>query len=286
MVNFYLPDFVNNAGGIIFLSDLMTHCPMWFYEDAKISAAYGSFGSCIWNGGRTFHARNDSRAMARLIEEYNKRGISVRYTFTNPLIEEKHLNDTFSNLCLELSNNGQNEVIVNSPVLEQYIRENYPNFRLISSTTKCIDTLDGLREELKKDYYLVVADSVWNNTDELFALENKEKIELIPDHTCQDNCPRRRAHYEDTGRCMLTFRDTEFQCYNIKFDFPDLQKHHNFISADDVYGKYQRAGFQHMKLDGRSFTPKNTVESFVYYLVKPEYHEKLKAILYKEIYNK
>lgn len=286
MVNFYLPDFVNNAPVICFLDDLMKHCPRWFYEDAKISAAYGSFGSCIWNGGRTFLDRNDSRNMAKLIQEYNNRGIAVRFTFTNPLLEEKHLNDTFSNLCLELANNGQNEIIVNSPILEQYIRENYPNFKLISSTTKCIDTLDGLREEMKKDYYLVVADSVWNNTPELFAMEDKGRIELIPDHTCEDNCPRRRAHYEDTGRCMLTFRDSEFKCFNIKFDFADLQKHHNFITAEDVYGKYQQAGFHHMKLDGRAFVAKNIVDSFVYYLVKPEFHARLKEILYKEIYKK
>ena len=61
MVNFYLPDFVNNAVAICLLSDLMEGCPQWFYEDAKISAAYGSFGSCIWSGGRTFLARNYSR---------------------------------------------------------------------------------------------------------------------------------------------------------------------------------------------------------------------------------
>lgn len=287
MVNFYLPNFVNNAPLICFLADLMEHCPQWFYEEAKISAAYGSFGSCIWNGGRTFFDRNESREMSKLIKAFNDRGISVRYTFTNPLIEEKHLYDTFSNLCLELSNNGQNEVIINSPLLEQYIRENYPNFRLISSTTKCISTIEGLKQELDKDYYLVVADSVWNNTDELFALDLKyrERIELITDHGCADNCPKRVAHYEDTGRCMLNFRNSEFICNNLHFDFADLQKKHNFISAEDIYGKYKDAGFHHMKLDGRSFSVQNTVDSFVHYLVKPEFHEKIKGILYKEIYH-
>ena len=264
----------------------MEHCPKWFDEDAKISAAYGCFGSCIWNGGRVFLDRNDSRQMTRLIEEYNSRGIAVRYTFTNPILEEKHLNDTFSNLCLEISNNGKNEIIVNSPILEQYIRENYPNFKLISSTTKCIDTLDGLREELKKDYYLVVADSVWNNTDELFAMEDKGRIELITDHTCQDNCPRRRAHYLDTGRCMLTFKASEFQCVNPGLNFTDYMSHSNFITADSLYTRYKEAGFQHFKLDGRSFTVPNIVDSFVYYLVKPEYHDLLKGIIYKEIYNR
>ncbi|MCQ2520606.1 MAG: hypothetical protein MJ107_08765 [Lachnospiraceae bacterium] len=288
MLNYYFPDFVSNGVLICFLSDLMNYRPEWFYEDAKISAAYGSFGSCIWNGGRTFLARNDSREMRKLIEEYNKRGISVRYTFTNPLIEEKHLGDTFSNLCLEISNNGMNEAIVNTPVLEQYIREKYPNFRLISSTTKCISTIEGLKEELKKDYYLVVADSVWNNTDELFALEPDERsrVELIIDHTCEDNCPRRRAHYLDTGKCMLEFRNSEFVCMNINFKFAELQKRKNFISADAIYTKYKDAGFKHFKMDGRCFSTENLVESVVYYLVKPEHQDRLRKIIYKDVYKK
>lgn len=284
MLNYYLPDFVNNAPIICYMSDLMEFCPQWFYEDAKISAAYGSFGSCIWSGGRTFLAYNDSRDMKKLIDHYNNRGISVRYTFTNPLIEEKHLYDTFANLCLKLSDNGMNEVIVNSPILEQYIRENYPNFRLISSTTKCISTIEGLKKELEEDYYIVVADSVWNNTDELFAMDQRDRIELIVNHGCQDNCPKRKAHYLDTGKCTLEFRRSEFVCNNLNFKFEDLQKRKNFISSELIHTKYKEAGFKHFKLDGRSFSRENLVESFVHYLVKPEFHEKLKEMIYQDVY--
>lgn len=287
MINFYMPDFVNNAGIICFLADMMKQAPQWFYEDAKISAAYGCFGSCIWNGGRSFLAKNDSREMAKLIEEYNKRGIAVRYTFTNPLIEEKHLNDTFSNLCLKLADNGMNEVIVNTKCLEDYIRAEYPNFKLISSTTKCISTIEGLNDELKNDYYLVVADSVWNNTDELFALEDKGRIELIADHTCEDNCPRRRQHYNYIGQAMLDFRDAnDFKCANIKLNFEDLFNHSNFITVEDVFTRYKDAGFKHFKLDGRCFTVDNILKSFTYYLVKPEYRDKMIQFLDKELYHR
>lgn len=288
MVNFYLPDFVNNAPAYCLLSDLMAGCPDRFYEGAKISAAYGCFGSCIWAGGRSFLAKNDSKEMVKIIEALNSRGIAVRYTFTNPLLEEKHLNDTFANLCLELANNGKNEVLVNVPVLEQYIRENYPNFKVISSTTKCINTLEGLKAELEKDYYLVVADSMWNNTDELFSLEKKDKIELIVNHGCKDDCPLRKAHYIETGRSVLNFTDSEFVCPNLSYRFTlgDLMKHKNFITVEDVYGRYPQAGFHHMKLDGRHFSHENLLDNLVYYLVKPEFHEWVKNILNKEVFSK
>ncbi len=271
---------------IFLMADLMEHFPQWFYKDAKISAAYGSFGNCIWSGGRTYLDRNDSKKMRKTIEELNKRGIAIRYTFTNPLLEEKHVYDTFSNLCLELADNGQNEVIVNSPILEQYIRENYPNFKLISSTTKCIDTIPGLVEELKKDYYIVVADSAWNNTPELFGVEDRGRVEVIVNHYCEDNCPRRRAHYDNIGKCNLTFTESDFPpCKNIGRTFYQLMKNKSFITTELLYGKYQEAGFQHFKVDGRSVSPSNVIESFVYYLVKPEFHNMVRQILFKEIYH-
>lgn len=284
MINYYMPDFIGNAGAICFFADLQKERPHWFYDNVKISAAYGSFGSCIWNGGRTFFDKNEATEMERLIEEYNKRDIAVRFTFTNPLLEEKHVYDTFGNLCLQLTNNGKNEVIVNSPILEDYIRANYPNFKLISSTTKCIKTIEGLKEELKRDYYLVVADSALNNTDALFALEDKSRVELIVNHGCVDDCPRRVAHYEDIGRSALSFRTSRFICPNLGMTFEDMQKRKNFITIDMIQGKYTEAGFQHFKLDGRHFDSKKKIQNFVYYLIKPEYKERVQEYLCRHIY--
>lgn len=285
MINFYLPDFVYNQGIIFMLSDMMKHVPQWFYDDVKIASAYGAFPSSIWNGGRNTYNRTTSEEMKKLIEEYNKRGIAVRYTFTNPLLEEKHVYDTFCNLCLELADNGMNEVIVNSPILEDYIRTNYPKFKLISSTTKCLDKDTLIREELNKDYYLVVLDSAMNNTDEIFALENKDKVELIANHFCQDNCPNRKAHYAAVGKAQLRFAKCDFPpCKNLTREFHQLFENRSFITNELIHGKYKEAGFKHYKLDGRGFQPHKAIESFLYYLVKPEYKDMVRTMLLKEIY--
>jgi collagenase-like PrtC family protease len=66
----------------------------------------------------------------------------LRFTFSNSLLEEKHIYDTYCNLIMEEADTGNNEVIVNSPILEQYLRENYPNYKYISSTTKCERNID------------------------------------------------------------------------------------------------------------------------------------------------
>lgn len=110
-INFYVPDFFKYATLYCMLADFIEHIPQWFYEDVKISAVYGSFPNCIWNGGRANYGAINRPIMQQTIEELNKRGIAVRYTFTNPLLEEKHMSDVYSNICLELADNGKNEVL-------------------------------------------------------------------------------------------------------------------------------------------------------------------------------
>lgn len=284
-LNFYLPDFYSNCSLICFMADMMKQAPECFYEGAKISAAYGSFPNAIWNGGRIFLDRITKQKMIKVIDELNSRGIAVRYTFTNPLVEEKHLQDTFCNLCLELGDKKGNEVLVNSPILEQYIRENYPSYQLISSTTKCLTKKEDIEAELEKDYYLVVADSALNNTPELFNMSHRDRIEVIVNHRCEDNCPKRRAHYLAQGKAQMEFADLEFPaCQNLGRDFWQLMNNHSFITNEMIHGQYVDAGFRHFKLDGRGWGFRNLVESFVYYLVKPEWRDKVRMVILKEVF--
>lgn len=282
--HFYLPDFYVQCKLILFFYEIMHQRPEFFFENAEISAVYGCFPGSIWNGGRDVIGSATRDEILYVLSEFNSRGIAVRYTYTNPLLEEKHLYDTFCNMTLELSNNGNNEVLVNSPLLEEYIRKEYPDFRLLSSTTKCLNTKDAIRNELEKDYSLVVLDSAWNNTEELFALPHHEKIELLVNHYCQDNCPRRKLHYEEIGRSQLEFRETEFDpCPYIGRNFYEVMENRSFITTELLYGRYLEHGFCHFKLDGRGFHRFKVMESFIYFFVKPEYRDYIRMAVLKEM---
>lgn len=87
-------------------------------------------------------------------------------------------------------------MLVVSPILEAYIRKNYPGFTINSSTCKEIRGIEGVNEELKKDYGLVVLDYNLNNQfGELQKITDKSRCELLVNACCIPECPRRGEHY-------------------------------------------------------------------------------------------
>jgi collagenase-like PrtC family protease len=280
-INIFLPGFYENFHTILFLHDWMEQEPEIFHDGMRISAAYGCFPGNIWNGGRVILGLASKKDIQYAVQEYNSRGIAIRYTYTNPCLEQIHLLDTYCNLCMQMADNGMNEVLVNSDLLEDFIRAKYPNYKIISSTTKCLYDLELIQKELKKDYHLVVLDSAMNDTKELFELDHKEKIELIVNHYCADNCPRRQEHYKLVGEAQLEYDSVRFPCNNIQRSFQEIQKNASFISPQMIYEKYVTAGFHNFKLDGRGFKKKDVLESFAYYLAKPEYRSMVQTKLFQ-----
>ncbi len=284
-IHFYLPGFYENLTLYAMFEDFHVHIPEWFYDNFKIAAIYGSFPNCIWNGGRAYFGKVDRPAMDQVIEEMNKRGIAVRYTWTNPLLEEKHMSDTLCNIAMEAANNGMNEVLVNTAAIEEHVRKNYPNFKIISSTTKCLRTIDLVEKELDKDYYLVVLDSALNVDENIFNIKKRDRLEILVDHGCQLNCPNREKHYIASGRGQLTYNVPDFPiCPFTRHDFAQLSQKEHFISREMIDQKFIPGGFKHFKLDGRVFQKEKLVDSMLHYMVRPEHQQRMKDIIKKEVF--
>ena len=86
---------------------------------------YDSYPGTVWNGGRptSTKPRDTFDDFVHNVEVLNRNGIGFNFTFSNLLIEEKHLDDERGNHLLERFHNGQNGVIVGSDVLVEYIRK-------------------------------------------------------------------------------------------------------------------------------------------------------------------
>lgn len=257
--------------------NMMKDYPDKFRDGYKIGSAYGSFPGAIWNGGRTVFGITGKSDIEAVLKLYNSRGVPVRFTWTNALIEEKHTYDTYCNLIMKLADNGLNQVLVNTPVLEAYIRKEYPNFPLISSTTKRIVGVEGVLEELKKDYYLVVLDYDLNHNEEaLKALEPyANRLEILVNEVCFPNCPKRSEHYLQQSKLQLEYDiNTGFPCPNNTKErrFEECTKRPSFISNEEIQSYIDR-GYVNFKIVGRGMPLEFVKESYLYFLVKDEHRE-------------
>ncbi len=264
------------------LMNMMKSYPEYFNEGYVIGSAYGTFPGAIWNGGRAVIGLTPKAQIQSILDIYNQRNIPVRFTWTNTLIGEKECYDTYCNLIMRLADNGLNQVLVNSPALEKYLRENYPSFKMISSTTKRITDRDRLIEEFGKDYFLVVLDYDLNHDEEVLRQivdsGNAGRCEILVNEVCYPGCPKRKEHYEQQSRLQLEYDTvTTFPCPNIQTPrkFSECMDRPAFIKDTEI-GSYIERGFRQFKIAGRGMPEEYLIESYLYFLVRPEYRELVK----------
>ena len=161
---FHLPGLTHNFRMNLLLISMFEKSPQFFRDNVEIASCFGAFPPSVWNGGRPIGGFTCAPDYVEgVVKTLNSHGIPVRFTFTNPLITEEHLKDPYCNMVMKIANNGMNEAIVFSPILEDYIRNTYPDYKITSSTCKRITDAKELNEELNKDYKIVVLDYDLNN---------------------------------------------------------------------------------------------------------------------------
>lgn len=285
-INFHIPDFMRHFKLNLTLVEYMRRFPHKFRDGVKIGSVYGAFPNMTWNGGRFIMGGTNPKIFKEIVKQFNQRGIPCRFTMTNPVLTPKHLSDSLCNAMLKYSNNGMNEVIVCSPMLEEHIRKNFPGMPITSSTCKQIENYDDLCAELEKDYSLVVLDYNFNNNFEVLEkLPHKEKAELLINACCDPACKRRGAHYRSIGENQIAlteaisknkgeeFRPVNFLCDCMNKHLYQTTDSPLHISPEMIYEKYVPMGYCNFKIEGRSVPDVNVLENYIYYMVKPEYKD-------------
>lgn len=282
---FHLPGLFQHFAVYQILFDMLEKNPEWKRDNVEFGSLYGS-PTCIWNGGRViancFLNLKDLRLVRDFCISYK---IPARFTFTNCMLEEKHLFDTFGNQILEIFNTGRNEIICNSEILENYIRENYGDrYKYISSTTKRLNSTAEQNKELEKDYYLVVLDYDHNNNFKyLKTIKNKDKCEILCNPWCIPKCPRRKEHYENISKAQIAIDPDNYMVCPYKREnlgFYGIKDSSCFVTPE-LINDYLELGFNNFKLEGRTIDRYNLVEVLVYYLIKDTYQNECRvALLY------
>ena len=259
----------------------------WFYEESEIGSIYGAPSDCLWGGGRVEDGECNPREVLALLEEY---GISARLTFSNSLLEEKHLADARCNaLCSLFEKSGvPNGVIVHSELLTAYLRKNYPGLYLVSSTTKVLTDFEQLRgETARAEFRYVVPDFRLNKA---FAQLNtltdaqKDKTEFLCNECCWFGCKDRKKCYEAVSRKNLGLDGMEHHCTapgaQNGYRFSEAMKNPGFIRTEEIRSTYLPMGFTNFIIEGRGLGSALILEFLLYYLTKPDFQINVREEIY------
>ena len=270
----FLPVFFNNRG--------------FFYDWCDIGSIYGAPADCLWGGGRVGFGEDSAVNVALLMREY---GISARLTFSNALLKEKHLSDKKCNaLCRIFEKNGskKNGVIIYSDLLLNYIKNNYPDFYFVSSTTKVLTDWDDFNKELNRpEFDFIVPDfrlnkqfNKWKN----LTSKIKDKVEFLCNECCYFGCKERKECYENVSRKALGEDCPDHICNSPGakegYVFSKAMKNPGFIGTEDIINKYIPMGFSNFKIEGRSLGSALILEFLLYYMTKPEYQLQVREKIY------
>ena len=260
----------------------------YFYDWCEIGSVYGAPADCLWGGGRVGFGDAQPAEAAAMMREY---GIPACLTFSNSLLREEHLQDRKCNaLCALFEKNGTagNGVILCSDLLLRYLRQRYPGFCFISSTTKVLTEFSLFEQELNRpEFRRVVPDIRLNRMyDRLKALPDvlKQKVEFLCNECCRPDCPERKACYENVSRKNLGEDCPDHVCASPDaargYRFSEAMRSPAFIGLQELRDFYLPNGFTHFKIEGRSLGSAVVLEFLLYYMTRPEYHLKVREEIY------
>jgi len=260
----------------------------YFYDWCDIGSIYGAPADCVWGGGRVGFGENNPKEVLALMKEY---GISARLTFSNSLLRTEHLSDKKCNYLCSMfgeKNEIQNGVIIHSDLLLEYLKNKYPEFYFVSSTTKVLIDFEQLKHEMNRnDFLYVVPDFRLNKElDKLNRLseKQKDKVEFLCNECCWFGCADRKKCYETVSRKNLGEKFTEHRCTapdaESGYKFSKAMTNPGFIGIDDIKNIYMPMGFSNFKIEGRSLGSALILEFILYYMTKPEYQIHVRERIY------
>ena len=268
-------------------------CPWMLKDNVVIDSVFGS-PTCIWNGGRTLaNIYYNKQQLQNIHDTYADLGIKVRFIFTNPFLNEHDLYDRYCNLLIDIYQDLSPEVVVNSLILEEYLRSKYPSVSFISSTTKRLRYSGEQLKEFEHNYKYICLDYDYNyNYDFLDSIQEKERdrVEILINSICPKGCKVRVLHQDFSAKRQLEY-DSDDECDESEPFFIDcplmkrsrdipFSKHGytkdylcgtNYIFPQDL-DKYLDMGFCHFKIQGRELAVSQMFAEFFPYLIKPEFY--------------
>jgi collagenase-like PrtC family protease len=224
--------------------------------DAEL-VVYDGINKCRWNGGRI---NRDIQYTDGMIDYYYSKNVRIALTFTNYRI---NLDDKIGNELLEKFHKDGNCIILVNDELRQYIRDNFPKYKLIYSITG-MGLLNIPLQDSDVEFYKDLEskyDWIVPRFEHIFDPRNVEldrtKWEVMVNDTCIWGCQYFDQHFKaiaDENTKGNAYSKEVEECWIPKFN-PNKPSKYNCMDIDeDHLAKLQDLGVRSFKITGREMT--------------------------------
>ena len=240
------------GGAVSYPKELLRYSQLLMEHGYRVQVYDAAFTS-LWNGGRIpFNRTTGLEAFLSAIEIFNAHGIGFDATFTG-IVEEHELMDGECNEVLDkLVSSPMNGVILSEQRLFDHIKQNFPKLSVTSSITAMVPKIEGC------DFYAVNPD--FNSNLESLANLGFNKLQILVNENCFQNCTERGQHYRQLSRQMKRFdkayedicicTDQSGGRFKMRFGMKQIETLHE-------------AGIFHFKLQGRQDHIENEIGPFI-----------------------
>jgi hypothetical protein len=150
----------------------------------EIDSLFGFVERSTLYGGRVFARRELSE---RDVYQLNNAGIGVRLPMTNHYVERSEYLD--NKRLLKKYHQAGNSVICTNDELAQWIRDDFPDYRLDASVIKNVKSLEKIEQAMGLYDSVVLPMSMNEDLAFLESIEDKDKITLFANAGCALTCP-------------------------------------------------------------------------------------------------
>ncbi|MGD0253463.1 MAG: U32 family peptidase [Verrucomicrobiota bacterium] len=238
------------------------------HSHTRFSEIYGAHRTSITGHGRPAYRlpQVDPDVFERHVCCARQLGLRFNYVMNAPSFGGQEQNPGWlrevSHFLEYLAGCGVSGVTIAHPFLLQFVKREFPDFRLNVSLIAGVDTVAAARkfEDLGVDVINLNPFTINRDFDSLRAIRRAVRceLELYANIPCLDHCPRRVAHYEYSGRASQETGNPEvkqdpflMRCSYTFLSEPAEFLRSPFIRPEDV-SVYREVGMDIIKLSDRT----------------------------------
>lgn len=244
---------------------------------------YDTPANIIWQGGRCDVQMGNipDEEFIKAIDRFNSLNVGFTFIFSSNLIEKEDLADKKGNFYLEKFNKKDNGIVILNDDFADYVRKNYPEYKLTLSLTHMNRKANKdwyMRKFEKYDIIVILGEKANEEFLSQFEPEYIKRFEVMCNEYCFYGCPHRELHYRLIETANKTQNEELLSVYlklcmfnaskHLKMNKKQILNLKDCMLSYEEIDKLKQLGIENWKMVGRSLAKEQLYFDLTHYLFR------------------